>query len=233
MPIMRSLVLALLLVAGSRAHAEPRRVHSGATRASILELYTSEGCSSCPPADELANRLPARNPGRLYTLAFHVDYWDEIGWPDPFASRRWTERQRARSPRLYTPELLLDGRELADRDVALPALPPRAELDLAFDGSRATVSARGGDRVYLALTESGLTVEVKAGENRGRTLRHDHVVRALWGPFASGTPTVQAIAIDSRWKRSELALTAFVEDRAGEILQAVRLPLAGEQPSQP
>ena len=229
---MRAIVLLVLavvaLLAASAAHAEPRHARSGAARASILELYTSEGCSSCPPADELANRLPASHPGRVFTLAFHVDYWDEIGWPDRFASRRWTERQRMRSPRLYTPELLLDGRELAGRDLPLPALPARAELDLALDGTRATVSARGGDRVYLALTESGLVVDVKAGENRGRTLRHDHVVRALFGPFPAGAPIVQTIAVDGGWKRSQLALTAFVEDRAGEILQAVRLPLGAD-----
>jgi len=210
----------------SLAAAAPRRVQSGPARASILELYTSEGCSSCPPADELVNGLPAQLPGRVFPLAFHVDYWDGIGWPDRFASPRWTARQRARSARLYTPELMLNGRELADRHLTLPVGPPEAQLTLVLDGLRATVTAHGGRRVFLAVTESNLVVSVAAGENRGRTLKHDHVVRELWGPFDADRAVTQAITVAPGWSLPQLALTAFVEDERGEILQAVRLPLA-------
>jgi hypothetical protein len=218
-------LFAVLLLAGA-AQARPRRVESGPLRASILELYTSEGCSSCPPADELVNGMPGRFPGRLLPLAFHVDYWDEIGWPDRFADARWTARQRARSARLYTPELMINGRELTDRRLELPSAPPRASLVLDLDGNRVTATATGGERLYLALSESNLVVDVKAGENRGRTLRHDHVVRALYGPFPAGRPALQALTLDPAWKTANLSLTAFVEDAGGEILQAVRLPLA-------
>ena len=207
------------------AEASPQRVQSGATRVSVLELYSSEGCSSCPPADELVNALAARSPGQVVALAFHVDYWDEIGWPDRFASPRWTARQRARSASVYTPELMLNGRETRRDGIVLPTEPARAQLDLAFDHGVATVRSIGGRRVFVAVTESELVVDVAAGENRGRTLRHDHVVRELWGPFDAGAEVVQPVAIAQQWNRAHLALVAFVEDDRGAILNAVRLPL--------
>jgi hypothetical protein len=218
-------IIALVVLSSTAAEASPQRVQSGATRASVLELYSSEGCSSCPPADELVNSLAARAPGQIVALAFHVDYWDDIGWPDPFASPRWSARQRARSASVYTPELMLNGREVGRSRLALPSEPPRAQLELELDGAQATVRAHGGRRVFVAVTESELVVHVGAGENRGRTLRHDHVVRQLYGPFDAGHPAVQAVALAPEWNRAHLALVAFVEDERGEILNAVRLPL--------
>lgn len=222
---MRSIVTCLLL--SSVAQASPARVQSGAARASLVELYTSEGCSSCPPAEELVRSLVGRFPGELIVLAFHVDYWDSIGWPDRFASPRWTARQRARSASLYTPELMANGHEI-DRGRLAPAMGPAdAQLELALDGVQATVRAHGGRRLFLAVTESDLTVHVGAGENRGRTLRHDDVVRELYGPFDAARPAQQKLTFAPDWSRGRLALVAFVEDDRGEILQAVRLPLGG------
>lgn len=132
-PCMRSIIAIMLL--SSAAQASPQRVQSGATRASVLELYSSEGCSSCPPADELVNSLAARAAGQIVALAFHVDYWDDIGWPDRFASPRWSARQRARSASLYTPELMLNGREIARGRIALPTEPAQAQLELELDGA--------------------------------------------------------------------------------------------------
>ncbi len=224
---MRHAFLALLLWS-STAQANPQRVQSGATRVSVLELYSSEGCSSCPPADELVNSLPSRAPGQLVALAFHVDYWDDIGWPDPFASPRWTARQRARSASVYTPELMLNGHEIGRSQITLPDEPASAQLELEYDGGQATLRARGGRRLFLAVTESELVVRVGAGENRGRTLRHDHVVRELFGPFDAGRAALQPITLSPKWNRAHLALVAFVEDERGEIVNAVRLPLARE-----
>jgi hypothetical protein len=228
MPRMKLVIVPLLLsssLLSSPLRAEPLRARSGAAHVSLVELYTSEGCSSCPPVDELVDALAARAPDRIAALAFHVDYWDQIGWPDRFASPRWSARQRARSPSLYTPELLLDGREVA-RERLTPAVgPPRAPLELELDGAQVTVRAHGGRRLFLALTESALVVQVAAGENRGRTLRHDHVVRELYGPFDAARPAVQAIAVAPGWNRAALALVAFVEDEHGEVLEALRLPL--------
>lgn len=214
-----------LLALASVAHASPQRLRSGATRVSLLELYTSEGCSSCPPAEELVRSLTARAPAQIAALAFHVDYWDDIGWPDRFASPRWSARQRARSASVYTPELMLNGREIGRSRIVLPDEPPRAQLELELDGAQATVRAQGGRRVFVAVTESDLVIDVAAGENRGRTLRHDDVVRELYGPFDAGRAAMQTIAIAPAWHREHLALVAFVEDERGEVLNALRLPL--------
>jgi hypothetical protein len=192
---------------------------------SVLELYTSEGCSSCPPAEEQVEALVARDRDEVVALAFHVDYWDSIGWPDRFASPRWTVRQRARSASLYTPELLLNGHEVARRRISVPHDPVLASIELSYDDGRATVLARGGRRVFLAVTESELLVRVAAGENRGRTLRHDHVVRDLYGPFEVAHATVQPIELRGTWRPERLALVAFVEDDSGEIVNALRLPI--------
>lgn len=219
-------IISALLGSTALAQATPRRAQSGATRTPLVELYTSEGCSSCPPADALINELTARTPEPFIALAFHVDYWDEIGWPDPFASARWTARQRARSRTIYTPEVLRDGREI-DRDRLLgPSEPARAQLTLELDGAQASVHATGGRKLYLAVAESGLVVHVGAGENRGRTLRHDHVVRELYGPFDAARPVQQAIEIAPQWNHTQLKLVAFVEDERGEVLNAVQLPLS-------
>jgi hypothetical protein len=207
------------------AFAAPRRAVSGPLRASLLELYTSEGCSSCPPADDFVNGLAARFGDRVLPLAFHVDYWDEIGWPDPFARHEWAVRQRERSPAgLYTPELLLDGHEIRARQLAPATESATVQIELELDGNRATVLASGGKWMYLALTESNLVVDVKAGENRGRRLRHDHVVRVLHGPFPVGKTATVELLPGRDWKVPDLAVTAFVEGPGGQILQALRLP---------
>jgi hypothetical protein len=222
------MVALVVLSSAALAQASPRRAQSSATRTPLVELYTSEGCSSCPPADELIDELTARTSSTgapFIALAFHVDYWDEIGWPDPFASPRWSARQRARSASVYTPELMLNGREVGRSHLALPNEPARAQLELELDGAQATVRAHGGRRVFIAVTESELVVHVGAGENRGRTLRHDHVVRELYGPFDAGRVAVQALALAPDWNRAHLGLVAFVEDEHGEILNAVRMPL--------
>src|SRR3954447_25677509 len=96
-------LLALLLTAVSPPH-----------KVALLELYTSEGCSSCPPADRWLNQLKLPRD-QLIPLALHVDYWDSLGWPDPFAQRLFSERQERLGRNPYTPESVLDGREFRDR----------------------------------------------------------------------------------------------------------------------
>jgi hypothetical protein len=220
------LAILLLTFAASIASAEPRRVRSGPERGSLVELYTSEGCSSCPSADEYVNKLGKSVGDTLLPLAFHVDYWDELGWPDPFAQRSFSERQRVRSRSLYTPEIMLNGREVDGGSLRAPTGRPAATIELALDGTRATVQASGGARLFLALSESNLAVDIKAGENRGRKLRHDHVVRKLYGPFPAHVPVSQVLGLAPSWKKIDLSLTAFVEDEHGQVLEAVRLPLA-------
>ncbi len=168
---------------------------SGAIPPTVVELYTSEGCSSCPPADRWLSALKA-GP-QLLALAFHVNYWDRLGWPDRFASPAATERQRQLPPnreagQVYTPQVLVDGGDWR-RWPALPAARERGTvptLRLGRDGGAAVaeIGALGPNAGagylagylsgYWAVLEDGHETKVRAGENRGETLRHDHVVRA-------------------------------------------------------
>jgi hypothetical protein len=165
----------------------------------IVELYTSEGCDSCPPADRWLAALP--RDGSVLALAFHVDYWDDLGWRDHFADPAYTARQRAlQAPSgarfVYTPQVVLDGRDFPawrqtesnaiGRGAALPAAP--ASLSLRREGTQliAEVGAAGGSRLagYWALIEDGHSSQVGAGENAGHMLRHEHVVRR-YAPVAA------------------------------------------------
>ncbi|HSH39567.1 MAG TPA: DUF1223 domain-containing protein [Chthoniobacterales bacterium] len=163
------------------------------TRTYLLELFTSEGCSSCPPAEAWLNNLK-NEPGlwrEFVPIAFHVDYWDRLGWRDPFASKAWTARQyqysaQWKSGSVYTPGFVLNGRELRDRRV-----PPRAtetpgvlKCIVSDAGEIAAEFKRpSGDsspvELHVARLGFDLSTNVKAGENSGRKLRHDFVVLSL------------------------------------------------------
>ena len=155
----------------------------------VVELYTSEGCSSCPPADRWLSTLKGRDG--VFPLAFHVDYWDRLGWTDRFASPAWTRRQydaaaRRRSAAVYTPQVLVNGAEHR-RWPALPtaSAPSVVALSLQRDGEtyRARVNRLPGAPArlagYWAVTEDAHVTRVRAGENGGATLHHDAVVREL------------------------------------------------------
>jgi hypothetical protein len=227
------LFLALAPVAGD----QPRRVVTAGERHPLVELYTSEGCSSCPPLEAWLSAKQGELVARgAVPLAFHVDYWDQLGWADRFAQPRFTTRQEALARRdgghLYTPELALDGHEVArgqllDR-LRTPAAPrARLTLEVAGQGplrvtARATETA-GPTRVSVALFENALSVGVARGENAGRTLAHDFVVRALY--TVDGNELTRAITLAPEWNRDHLGVAAFAEDaRTGEVLQAVALP---------
>jgi hypothetical protein len=235
-------------------------VQSGPRTAALVELFTSEGCDSCPPADRwLATLKPA--PGGLVPLAFHVDYWDYIGWKDPFAQPQFAARQRdavrrQRGHVAYTPQVLVDGTDASiwasssRADAALAkvvARPPRARLSLRADAAvdaldvELRVQPAGSipreARAFVVLTESRLESRVAAGENRGQTLRHDHVVREFVGPFLLGLPSQDTgetvirkrFAAPSSWKQQDLSVSAFLQDMiTGEVLQAVRIPACAD-----
>ena len=229
-----------VLAAQCTATSAPHRVP-------LLELYTSEGCDSCPPADRWVSSLSSRGLGsdRLVVLAFHVDYWDRLGWPDRFAQARFTERQRAlnernRSRVLYTPQLVLNGKDyrrglrddLTERVTAIAHDRAKAALSLNVAPTASHWNVTGtwsatepGDaRVWIALYENGLATDVRAGENREKRLQHDFVVRDLAGPFASGGFS-HAFKVDTAWKRRDLAVAAFVQEaRSGDVLQALTVP---------
>lgn len=163
------------------------------TRTHLLELFTSEGCSSCPPAEAWLSKL--KDDPRLWQdfvpIAFHVDYWDRLGWRDPFAVKAWTARQYQYSTAwgsssVYTPGFVLDGREWRNTRVpgAAPDAPGILRISLtSADSARAAfrpaqTDARSFD-VHVARLGFGLNIKVKAGENSGRDLRHDFVVLSL------------------------------------------------------
>lgn len=236
-------------VVSSALHAAPDAcaAKSGAATAALVELYTSEGCDSCPPADRWLSGLPAAGfgPGTVVALALHVDYWDYIGWKDPFAQGRFSARQRelaaiGGSRVVYTPQVILAGKDFrgwrarasfADAVAAINATPARAELALEVAGSEVRAQAavpRRADRadaaLYVAVYESGLSSRVSAGENRGATLRHDFVAREWWGPVAFDAGGGAALARQARAPVNG-GVAAFVQSRrTGEVFQALALP---------
>ena len=183
------LALTLLL---APAHAAPAcSSRSAVTITPVVELYTSEGCNSCPPADRWLSAIKADAP--VVALAFHVDYWDRLGWKDRFASpaftRRQAEQQRSSGARFsYTPQVLIDGADRPDwPGAAVVGARPRSaatvDAQLVRDGNRviASIAPRPGAptrlAAYWAVTEQAHVSAVKAGENEGVTLHHDFVVR--------------------------------------------------------
>jgi len=226
---------------------------SGEYRVPLLELYTSEGCDSCPPADRWLSGLPTKGyvTDRVVALAFHVDYWNYLGWVDRFGQQRFSERQRQIAARnqsrvVYTPQFTLNGKDyrrgtfrddFGEKIAALGRRKPQAQLhlDVNLSPGAVMVSAQAsipeaGERplaqAWLALYENHLASEVSAGENRGKRLAHDYVVRDITGPFA---PDAQGrvllkhrFAVDTHWKLQNLSVAAFVQNvRTGDVLQAL------------
>lgn len=219
--------------AGCMAGGDGERPH-------LVELYTSEGCSSCPPAERWLSTL--RDKPGYAGLEFHVDYWDSSEWRDPYSDARYTARQKvaakhALQGRIYTPQVFVDGRAWKNWPKAPPPEPPQANdvtlaLDLKLgDDVRATLDAKATDaperyRAYLALTENGLSQAISGGENRGATLAHDHVVRAFAGPLPLGHVEV-ALKLPADARIDHAHAVAFVQDeRNGDVVRVVRLPLA-------
>jgi hypothetical protein len=234
---MRTLLLFLALLAPP-VQAAPCTAVSGDTRNRLLELYTSEGCSSCPPADRWLSALPPDSG--VVPLAFHVDYWDRLGWRDPYAQAAFSQRQRTRNGFLgwvYTPQLMLDGADFRAWHRGLPAAPNTPaplRLTLTLDGGDARIEAHAASRfarpeaargavVYLALYQNRLRSQVRAGENAGRSLRHDHVVRQLAGPFDPSSARARFI-LQPGWNVADLGVAAFVLDAHGATLQALARP---------
>lgn len=174
----------------------------------VVELFTSEGCSSCPPADRVLQELNerARATGEpIYALSFHVDYWDRLGWVDPFSSADYSARQREYTDRLpertYTPQIVINGstaligsrrEEVMTRVEAALAEPFSARLSasVGVKGNRAVIAygvdgPTGNDeRVVALLVQPNATTEVRRGENRGRSLTHVRIVRAMASELA-------------------------------------------------
>jgi hypothetical protein len=231
----RIFIAAMGTFAALSAHAGCT-AQSGADRPRLIELYTSEGCSSCPPAEKWLSTL-ADKPSDV-GLEFHVDYWDNGGWRDPFDSKTYTQRQEKLSRRFnkgqfYTPQVWVDG-ELwhnwpgGDPPNPAKAAAPTLSVDaVPGDKIKAHVVAGdlGGQHIFVALTENGLSTSVRAGENKGRQLAHDQVVRAFEGPFDK-TDVQAELKVPRGTDLSKSSVVAFVQDEAsGHVSQVVRLPL--------
>ena len=215
--------------------------HSGPRITPVVELYTSEGCSSCPPADQWVSALKGQD---LVVQAFHVGYWDHIGWVDRFATAVHTARQREvatknRLRNIYTPQLVRDGRDWpqwagdADR-LSLSRQNARADIaierlaDDQFE-ARVTLVAPGGSwSAYWTVTEHGHQSRVQAGENAGEFLKHDFVVRQYTpaGDYRSSaaTPTVLRFRSIAGTPGHPRQINLVVADtQTGQTLQAISL----------
>jgi hypothetical protein len=247
-------MLALLASSAARAGsgAGPERVPV------LVELFTSEGCSSCPPADVLLAHLHRTQPvdgAEIVPLELHVDYWNHLGWRDPFSDAAFSDRQKAYASRfgtrrIYTPQLVVDGAEelvggdepRARRAVDLAARKPKGRIELVAERKTpdtATLRVRtsglpaftGPVDILLALVEDGLASDVTRGENEGRRLPHTAVVRQivpagrLRGP-ADTLDESRVLRLTGTAPRGVRRAIAFAQESpAGRVLAVAWLPL--------
>lgn len=251
-------IAAILMITAIPGQTATCAAESGAQTVPLVELFTSEGCDSCPPADRwLTSQFPAAaTAGAVSVLAFHVDYWDRLGWKDRFATAEYTQRQydamRANGATfVYTPQVLVQGHDVSSWRggkvgevlAAARKRPARANVTLAADvasGGAVTVRAQAGvaDRashknavLWIAYADSGLVSDVKAGENRGVQLRHDHVVRAFAGPYAVDAKgdIAASVSFPRPAESGRMpSLVAVVQDaKSFDVLQTLTLAACG------
>ena len=223
---------------------------SGATSVPLLELYTSEGCSSCPPADKWLSSMKL-SADKVVPLAFHVDYWDYIGWKDRFSKPEFSVRQSkngafSRSSFVYTPQFSFNGQDFRGwNDSRLNQIvdnslkqPSRANLTLDTTNQvngeiliKATAQVfqladSKHSEIYIAIYENKLVSNVNAGENVGRVLKHDYVVRDLMGAyqFNNKNEFSKYFTLKPEWKGRNAGAVIFVQNtQNGEILQSLQL----------
>ncbi len=236
------LALAMLLFSSNRAESkETARVSPV-----LVELFTSEGCSSCPPADALLIRLERLQPvsgAKIIVLSQHVDYWNRLGWTDPFSSGLFSRRQSDYADALgrdgvYTPQMIVDGQaefvgsdaSRAQQAIARAAAQPKAPLAVSFTceansdrgrihiefGSPPVGLTMDNSEVILALSETNLSSSVPRGENSGRNLQHTGVVRLLraLGTVAKGKHKFdEEVKLPPSWRKKNLAAVVFLQER--------------------
>ena len=241
----RLILFCIFFTCAASAHADCT-AQSAAARPHLVELYSSEGCSSCPPAENWLRTL--HTGAEVVPLEFHVDYWDGLGWRDRFASAHYTARQYEQARRdggtaVYTPQMVLDGHnwggwyrgghltppEPAAFALRLAATAPAAhgaKWQVRVESDAAASSQFSAYRNYVALVEDELTTQVQAGENHGRELKHDHVVRAFAGPLPLASAQTE-ISAPVDVALAHASLIAFAQDpRDGKVGQVAVLSLA-------
>ena len=210
-------------------------------RLAVVELFTSQGCSSCPPADRYVGRLARRKD--VIALSFHVNYWDYIGWSDPFASTETTQRQRdyrrsmgARF--IYTPQLVVNGRNHSaslprvDRLIGDPATRPSLSVTFIGDAQNHRVKigagpARGTAAVWLIFYDKKHVTDVPRGENRGRQIRNYNVVREIRriGTWTGKAIEIPISLIEAKRDGRGGCVVIVQQGRTGPILGAALLTL--------
>ena len=226
---------------------------NGAATPVLVELFTSEGCSSCPPADRALMFLEKEQPvsgAQIVALEMHVDYWDDKSWKDPFSSAIFTERQNLyartfRSGQIYTPQMIVDGASVfvgsdtlkATNTIMDASKKAKAGVTLALDQEKLKIKIDGlpgakDSTVFLALTENNLDTDIKGGENSGKKLFHSAVARDLKaiGNISADSKTFETetdLQPDKAWKRNDLKAVVFIqENESRKILGIGQLSLA-------
>ncbi len=218
----------LLLLASFNLHG--KTLESSENRTALVELYTSEGCSSCPPAEHWLNQLSDSNKlwNTFVPVAFHVDYWDYLGWRDKFANKKFSHRQRlyaaqAGERTVYTPGIRVGGSPLKGwnkSDLNLLkhgdkvgkinlTIDDSGNINASFD-SKVNQIARKEIRFNVALLGMNLSTEVSRGENHGRTLNHDFVVLEFKELKEANLKFIGALPLD-KYKNKQLAIAAWVD----------------------
>ena len=247
--MIRTLLLASLLSLPAFA-GEPITVNSNDRQTAVLELYTSEGCSSCPPADRWLEKLVTTPQADLdvLALAFHVDYWNYLGWEDRFSSAAYTKRQRVlgannRQRTIYTPEFFVNGKETRGAKTILEHIqavnresaPLELEMTVRRDQSHLVVELNSpAERETIGqvhhrylVYENDLSTDVRRGENAGRKLRHQQVVRYMSPAQGLQVENRHRIPIDPDWNGDKVGVAVLVTT-PGDLyyLQAVHTPVA-------
>ena len=237
----------LINLAIQPAFAAECSAKSGAQTVPLLELYTSEGCSSCPPADKWMSGIKT---DKVTPLAFHVDYWDYIGWKDKFSKAEYSDRQRKTAAFggagfVYTPQFVMSGRDfkgwdnsrlrekvessqkLASRaNLSLDAVQENGKITLKTSAQTTNPADAKNVDVFVAIYENKLVSQVKAGENSGRELKHDFVVREFFGAYqiSNQNEFSKNFTLDAAWTKRDAGAVVFVQNsQTGEILQSLAL----------
>lgn len=220
----------------------------------LLELYTSEGCSSCPPADKWISQIK-HDKTKVTPLAFHVDYWDYIGWKDKFSKSEYSDRQRkiaafGGTGFVYTPQFVFNGRDFkgwddsrlnsAINEVQNSAAQANLSISVITEANggltlKTHAESLNPDQlnttdIFVALYENGLLTNVQAGENAGRQLKHDYVVRKLFGAYQIDNQNrfSKNFTLSASWANRNAGAVIFLQNSTnGKVIQSLALDFCG------
>lgn len=233
-----SFALALTLATSCTAQNKKVEMKSGSIAESkgfaVVELFTSEGCSSCPPADKLVGEIQEKYADRnVYVLSYHVDYWNRLGWTDPFSSKEYTQRQYAYAEAMnkngvYTPQAVINGsKELVGSNGSLESIVQR-DLSMitpntilgktAIKGDKITADYKvsgdfSGSTLVVNLVKKNATTKVRAGENAGKDLPHTNIVMAMQETKIQNGLAAAELSLPSDFKAKDYSVIAFLQNK--------------------